>query len=121
MQDEEKVGTNSLPNRQHIRKQAHFDTVFAYHKKSENRLIRLFYGPAKSPTSPCVAFVASKKVGNAVKRNHCKRLMREVYRLTQHHLSEPLDIIMSAKHTLTTQTYAQATQSIQILLTQLRL
>jgi ribonuclease P protein component len=35
-----------------------------------------------------MGFVASKRLGNAVKRNHIKRLMREAYRLNQHILSE---------------------------------
>ncbi len=125
MQDVAKAGNASQPNppgdfslghHRHICKQPHFDFVFAAKQKSENRFIRLFFAPTLA--TPKVAFVASKKVGSAVKRNRAKRLMKEIYRLSQHQLP-PFDIIMSAKHTLPTATFSQAQAAIQPLLTQL--
>jgi ribonuclease P protein component len=35
-----------------------------------------------------VAFIAGKRLGNAVVRNRCKRLTREAYRLTQHQFGD---------------------------------
>ena len=125
MQDVVKAGINSQPNslgdfslghHRHICKQSHFDLVFAAKQKSENRFVRLFFSPALG--APKVAFIASKKVGSAVKRNRAKRLMKEIYRLSQHNIP-PLDIIMSAKHNLTTATFAQAQAAIAPLLTRL--
>ena len=43
------------------------------------------------------AFVASKKVGNAVKRNKAKRIMRELVRLNQDKLDPLSDIVFVAK------------------------
>jgi len=43
-----------------------------------------------------VAFIASKKVGNAVKRNRAKRLMREMYRCIRHDFPEKVDLAFIA-------------------------
>lgn len=43
-----------------------------------------------------VAFIASKKLGNAVSRNYCKRRMREIYKIKSY-LFKDLDLLMIAK------------------------
>jgi len=44
-----------------------------------------------------MAVVASKKIGNAVKRNKVKRSMRALFRKNKELLKNPLDIIFIAK------------------------
>lgn len=43
-----------------------------------------------------VAFIASKKVGNAVQRNRAKRLMREMYRCIRQDFPEKVDLAFIA-------------------------
>src|SRR5690554_4069292 len=45
-----------------------------------------------------VGFIAPKRIGNAVKRTHTKRLMREAYRLNQYILSEVPEIEKTGLH-----------------------
>jgi ribonuclease P protein component len=46
------------------------------------------------------AFLASKKVGNAVARNRARRLMKEAYRIFSPHLKPGYDILFIARNTI---------------------
>ena len=56
----------------------------------------MYYCKSKQEQSK-YAFIASKKVGNATRRNYAKRLMREIVRLNQTFLDDRLDMIFIAK------------------------
>jgi ribonuclease P protein component len=65
---------------------------------------RLVYGclianwrklPADS--HPRVGVVTSSKIGNAVVRNRARRLLREAFRLHQHDLTQPVDLVLVAR------------------------
>ena len=63
-----------------IKSRREFETVFSGGKRANHRLVRITVlkndegGPGK------VAFVAPKRLGNAVYRNRCKRVLREAAR-----------------------------------------
>jgi len=47
------------------------------------------------------AFLASKKVGNSVRRNRARRLIRESFRVFESELNPGLDILFIARNTIT--------------------
>jgi len=55
--------------------------------------------PAESRSR--LGVVVSKKVGNAVVRSRAKQLLRESYRQHQHEFTQPLDLVLVARASIT--------------------
>lgn len=88
---------NGLPKATRITQKNHFDYLFSSGKRVENPIVRIQYA-APYLSTPMVAFVATKRQGNAPQRNLSKRLLRELYRL--HDLKPMVDMVLIAKPAL---------------------
>ena len=49
--------------------------------------------------------ITSGRIGNAVVRGRARRLLREVFRLHQHELTQPVDLVLVARQSLTTKRF----------------
>lgn len=67
---------------QRVRRKAEFQQVFDSGLRVPSRYFTLLvaHGPGRDSR---LGIVASRKLGDAVRRNHAKRLIREVFRLNQ--------------------------------------
>ena len=63
-----------------IKSKAEFEKVFSCGKRYNDSLLRIRVVRIDEGDSARVAFVAPKRLGNAVSRNRCKRVLREAAR-----------------------------------------
>jgi ribonuclease P protein component len=87
-----------------IRQKSHFNSIFADNRKSFGKYVIIYY-KEKRDSEKKIAFITSKKVGNAVIRNKCRRWMKEIYRQEQPGIDINFDIIMIAKRGLNQSDY----------------
>ncbi|MCC5925530.1 MAG: ribonuclease P protein component [Bacteroidetes bacterium] len=80
-----------LPRRSILRGKDSFELIFRKGIRLAGTHADLRYVSYPNPAGGLkVAFIAGRRLGNAVQRNHGKRLLREAYRLQQHFL-DPVD------------------------------
>ncbi len=117
----------SLPRAKILRGRKNFQRLFESDVKIiRNSYVNIRFRLYPEAESECLmGFIVKKKLGNAVKRNRVKRLMKEAYRLNQHTVS---DIVSSDNLCLhgaflantIEMTFEQAEQNIKKLLSDVR-
>jgi ribonuclease P protein component len=82
----------SLPPEYRLRRKADFDRVYAGRQSLADGVLRMVALPGECP-HPRLGLSVSRRVGNAVRRNRFKRLLREAFRLSREELPA-LDLIV---------------------------
>ena len=59
---------------------------------------------------PRLGVVTSSRIGNAVIRNRARRLLREVFRLHQHDLARPVDLVLIARPSIAGKKFSDVEQ-----------
>ncbi len=86
----------TLSPQERIRKKKDFLSLYKKGNRYRGKYFNLIY-LSNDLNFSRMAVIASKKIGNAVRRNRIKRLMRALFRRNKKLLKDPLDIIFIAK------------------------
>ena len=110
---------NVMLKRDILRRKEDFDLIYKKGRSVGERYIVLFY--MKNGLSyNRIAFLASKKVGNSVKRNRARRLMRESVRISDAEIRQGYDLIIIARNTINGKKCADVKKSIEAALRRLK-
>ena len=94
-----------------LRRKDDFTAIYRKGRSIGERYIVFFY--RKNDLSyNRTAFLASKKVGNSVKRNRARRLMKESYRSFKDKLPQGYDFIIIARNTISGRKCAEVQKSL---------
>ena len=101
-----------LKKEKRLCKNREYQLVYRHGRSVVNRLAVLYVLP-RSPKQPTrIGFVTGKKIGCAVERNRCRRLMKEVYRLHQYEMKDGYDLVLIGRGYLKQVGYQEAERSI---------
>lgn len=90
------MGDKTLGKHEQIRKKNEYAIIYKRGKRSYSNHFTIITG--KNPSGGRrIGITVSRKVGNAVRRNRIKRLIREFFRLNKARLSESQDIVIIGK------------------------
>lgn len=84
----------NLRKSQKVCKNKEFQAVYKTGRSYANRYLVLYMIPVGKNEGNRIGFAAGKRLGGAVVRNRVKRLLREAYRLQQHHLKDGYTFVL---------------------------
>ena len=108
-------GRYGFPRTKRLTKKPEFDHVFQHGKKRAGPHF-VCYAIQQGEKDSRLGLVVSRKVGGAVVRNRVKRYIRHFFRTHSGQFSEPLQLVVIARHTAAQLDYAQSVESLTALL-----
>lgn len=106
-------------NLEKLKNSSQFAQVYKKGKSNATRFVVLYALPNGLEYNR-VGYSVSKKVGNSVVRNRCKRLIKEAYRLNKRPDQVGYDFVFIARVRMNTAEYVDVEKSVKRLLRELK-
>ena len=106
--------TNSFRNCEKIRRKQDYFAIYKQGTRSYSDNFTIILHRHSSGLSR-IGITVSKKVGNAVRRNRIKRLIREFFRLNKLRLPESQDIVIVGKNGVSRLSYRDVCRELECL------
>ena len=104
--------STSFRKYERIRHQSDFKRVYAQGKKIVSFSFVLYIDLDSQRQYRRLGITVSKKVGNAVNRNRCKRLVRELFRRNKEKFPPGSDVIVIVKRDMVGKRYAELEEEL---------
>lgn len=101
-------GAGGLPPSRRIKRNRDFQRVRAEGGRVAHGCLLLNWLVRTPPAQSRLGVVAGKKVGAAVERARAKRLLREAFRVHQHQLRAPAEVVLVARSSIVGKAFAEA-------------
>lgn len=95
-----------------LRKNRDFQVVYRGGRSCANRMLVLYVLPVEEKERK-VGFSVSKRLGCAVVRNRCKRLLREAFRLHQEHLPQGVRLVFICRQPMVGSSYQAVAEAFR--------
>ncbi len=110
-----------LPRSSRLKRQSDFQRTRVRGQRAVNGCLIANAAPRSSGLPTRLGVVTSRKVGEAVGRARARRLLRESYRLHQHDLAGPIDLVLVARPSIAGKSFAEVERDFLRALKMLRL
>lgn len=90
-----------------LKKNSQFKNVYQHGESFANHILVIYVLHHPEDSARRMGFSISKKVGNAVQRNHIRRRLIEIYRLHQESFKSGIDIVIIPRYRIINYTYKQ--------------
>ncbi|MFH1350435.1 MAG: ribonuclease P protein component [Pseudomonadota bacterium] len=91
------MGSFSFPKKQRLLNRKDFVNLNRFGKRYQSKHFTVLFNRNRLGITR-LGITVSKKIGNAVKRNKVKRLIREFFRLHKSHFPQGYDMVIAAKY-----------------------
>lgn len=109
-----------FPKSDRLLKRGAFRQIYESGRKVHGRLFTAFVHES-GQDGPRIGLTVTRKVGDSVERNRCRRLLREAFRRNRGHAEGVgFDIVINAKREMVAATYTDVESELVRLLTRMR-